>query len=86
MQIEKQRELVLLQYGAVGELIVTSVPIHENQVGRWVAIDHPSGGYPYDTVIERAHDFGSVEKAKLYAKDSPGFKIRRVIVTYTVVA
>ena len=83
--IEADRELVLLQYGEVGESLGFA-KVSPDEAGKWVALDGPSGWYPYAVEIDRAHDFGSVEKAQNYARNTPALKVRCVLATYKVVA
>lgn len=63
---------IVLQYGG--------------QTGKFVALDSASGGYPYAVPIEKAHNFGTVDKARAYAsQDPPGhFVVCRVTVTYEI--
>lgn len=87
-----ERELVLLQYPAAGTRTSeytytdgTYPTVHENDAFRFVALDNHSGGYPYSVEIERAYDFGSVEKADKYRGSFKYFNICLVRVTYDVV-
>lgn len=63
-----------------------SLKVRANEANFWVTLDGPSGGYPYATEIEQAHDFGSVDKARAYARGHAGSKGRCVLVKYEVVA
>jgi hypothetical protein len=87
-----EQELVLLQYPAAGTRTSDhpytdgSYPtVHENEAGKFVALDTHSGGYPYAVEINRAHDFGSVEKAEQYRGHFKYFNICLVRVTYDIV-
>lgn len=47
----------------------------------FVDLDNSSGGYPYETDINRAYDFKTVEKAKEYDRRGE-FDVRIVEITY----
>lgn len=90
--IELERELVLLQYPAAGTRTSAhpytdgSYPtVHENEAGKFVALDAHSGGYPYAVEIHGAHDFKSAEKANSYQRSFAYFIVRKVRVTYEIV-
>ena len=82
MKIVENR--VVLQYGEVGEAVMSSVKVHQSEAGKFVAIDPTSGGYPYATEIGSAENFRTVEKALQYSRHFPGLKVRHVTITYEV--
>lgn len=40
--------------------------IKNNETGKWIGVDKASGGYPYDTDIQRAEIFYTKERALKY--------------------
>ena len=40
--------------------------IKNNETGKYIAIDRPSGGYPYDVSIEYAQTFYNKEEPRKY--------------------
>lgn len=49
----------------------------------FVALDMPSGGYPYPVDIDRAHDFKTIERAVAYIGSDP-LIVRVITITYEI--
>lgn len=76
------QDKVFLQYPAVGEPGLSGMPTHKSDAEQFVDIDSHSGGYPYSTTIDRAHDFKTVENAIKYRGHFDYLIVREVRVTY----
>ena len=51
----------------------------------FVALDERSGGYPYQTTLEKAQDFKTIEAAVKYASNFEDFSVIEVTVVMTEV-
>lgn len=80
MKIVQKR--LLLQYPKAGKPGWYSRPTSAEDAEKFVALDGPSGGYPYPTEIQDAHDFKTAEKADQYRLSFKQFEIREVTVTF----
>jgi hypothetical protein len=84
MSFHSQIQKTVLQYPDVGCPGPYGHPISAEDACKFVALDGPSGGYPYPTTIDNAHDFKTTEKAREYRGHFSGFAIRVVTITYTI--
>lgn len=76
------RVKVVLQYGRAGESTSTYSTVSQHEAEKFVALDAASGGYPYATSIDEAHDFKTIEKALEYSRGFAGFHPRTLTITY----
>lgn len=75
---------VFLQYPKEGEQGIWDRPQDEEGAEKFVDIDRHSGGYPYGTSIDNAHDFKTVEEAIKYRGHFKQLQVRKVTITYDV--
>lgn len=75
---------IFLQYPKEGEPGIHGRPQHSDDAEQFVDLDRASGGYPYGTSINNAHDFKTVEEAIKYRGHFKQLQVRRVTVTYVV--
>lgn len=84
MKIVEHR--VFLQYPAEGTRIGNpeyNRRTHADDANKFVDLDGASGGYPYSTSLERAHNFkAEAEAVKYQGSLNEGFIVRHVTVTY----
>ena len=80
MKIIQQK--VFLQYPSLGEPGIHGRPTTAGEAEKFVDLDYNSGGYPYDTSIDNAHDFKTVEAAEKYRGHFDKLNVRIVDITY----
>jgi hypothetical protein len=73
----KSKKIIVLKY-----LGTNHRASHHKGGEDYVALDSNSGGYPYAVTLDRAHDFGTAQKAIEYAGRDHSFEIVSVTVTY----
>lgn len=77
------RDIILLQYPVEGtKLNEYGMVVRKDDAEKFVDLDSASGGYPYPTEIQNAHDFGTVKAAEEYRGHFEKFIVREVRVTY----
>lgn len=73
---------VFLQYGRAGEIGPYGHEIKED-AEMFVNLDSASGGYPYATSIDHAHNFKTIAEAERYIGSfTRGLHVREVNITY----
>lgn len=78
------KTMVVLKYPAPGEPGWRKEGYDINEAEKFVDLDSYSGGYPYPTTIDRAHDFKTTEAARKYKGHFNEFTVHEVQVTYLI--
>lgn len=82
---EKREEKIFLRYPPAGSKYRDNVYQSSHDAEKFVALDTASGGYPYGTTIDNAHDFKTVEAALEYASTMRSFfEVCRVRISYDI--
>jgi len=57
--------------------------IKNNETGKFIAVDQPSGGYPYDVDIEYAHIFTKPEAQRYWGVMKADWSLHELTMTTT---